>query len=114
MSQNKPSVAARYRYSIVWSPEDEEFVARVLEFPSLSWLAESQEAALGGLRDLIENVVRELNENGEVVPQPFAERNYSGNIKVRVSPQKHRELSIKAAEQGVSLNRYLNEHLTAC
>jgi hypothetical protein len=35
-----PSKVAQYRYSVQWSPEDQEFVATVLEFPFLSWLDE--------------------------------------------------------------------------
>lgn len=40
--------ATRYTYRVSWSPEDEEFVAICLELPSLSWLADAQEAALAG------------------------------------------------------------------
>lgn len=114
MLANKPSIAAHYKYDVVWSPEDQEFIATVAEFPSLSWMAEDQVAALLGLRDLLEEVVQDMYQNGEEIPRPFMERNYSGNLKVRVSPEKHRDLTIAAADQGVSLNRYLSERLTTC
>lgn len=32
-------------YRVTWSEEDQEYVGLCAEFPSLSWLAESQEAA---------------------------------------------------------------------
>lgn len=54
-----------------------------------------------------------MSANGEEIPQPFSERTYSGDIKLRVSPEKHRQLTKAAAEQGVSLNRYLSERLTS-
>ena len=50
-----------------WSPEDEEFVATCLEFPSLSWLAGTPEDALAGLRELVDEVVADLRESGESV-----------------------------------------------
>ena len=35
-----------YTYRVSWSPEDGEFVATVVEFRSLSWLAPDPAAAL--------------------------------------------------------------------
>lgn len=40
------------------------------EFPILSYLAGTDEAALCGIRKLVGEVVAELVENGEVVPEP--------------------------------------------
>ena len=58
---------ARYMFTVTWSPEDEEFVATCLEFPSLSWLAGTPEDALAGLRELVDEVVADLRESGESV-----------------------------------------------
>jgi predicted HicB family RNase H-like nuclease len=113
MPSPKASIAARYRYSVTWSPEDEEFVATVAEFPSLSWLAEDQVEALLGLDRLLQEVVADMQANNEEVPLPFAERKYSGNLRVRITPDKHRRLAVSAQEQGVSLNRYVNDLLSA-
>ena len=43
----------RYTYQVAWSNEDQEFVATVLEFPSLSWLAPDRQEAENGLVDLV-------------------------------------------------------------
>lgn len=102
---------SHYRYTVGWAPEDGEYVASVAEFPSLSFLAGTQEGALAGLEDVIEDVIEDLVESGEEVPVPLAEREFSGNIRLRVTPEKHRELTTRALEQGVSLNRYLNSLL---
>ncbi|GHD06278.1 type II toxin-antitoxin system HicB family antitoxin [Zhihengliuella salsuginis] len=104
---------AHYRYSVMWSPEDEAYVATVAEFASLSWIADSKAEALSGLEAMLEDVVADLVANGEEIPQPFAERRYSGNLKVRVSPEVHRNVAIAAAEQHVSINRYLSERLAS-
>ena len=34
---------ARYSFRVTWSPEDTEFIATCVEFPSLSWLAGTPE-----------------------------------------------------------------------
>ena len=97
-----------YTYRVSWSPDDREFVATVTEFRSLSWLAPDPAAALIGLRGLVADVVDDLETSGELVPEPLAERHYSGEFRLRIPPALHRALAIEAAEQGVSLNRLVS------
>ena len=102
---------AHYTYRVSWSAEDGEFVATCLELASLSWLASTQGKALSGLRKLVDEVVADLTANGEEVPVPLAERRYSGRFNVRISPDLHRELAIKAADHHMSLNRFVSDRL---
>ena len=102
-----------YTYRVAWSAQDGEFVATCAEFPSLSWLASSQIGALQGLEDLLREVVADMQQQGEEVPEPFADRSYSGKFNVRVGESLHRELAIRAAEDGLSLNQYVIRKLTA-
>ena len=53
-----------------------------------------------------------MHTTGETVPEPIANRNYSGKFMVRLPPESHRALAIQAAEQGVSLNRLVSALLT--
>jgi len=108
-----PSPIAQYRYSVQWSPEDQEFVATVLEFPSLSWLDEDQFEALRGVERLVSDVIDELTDSGEPVPRPISTQTFSGRLNLRVPPELHRKLAIEAANHGVPLNKYATELLTA-
>lgn len=45
------------------------------------------------------------------VPQPLADKVYSGQFRVRVTPEIHKMLAIKAAEQGVSMNHLASSKL---
>jgi predicted HicB family RNase H-like nuclease len=101
----------RYTYRVTWSEEDDEYVGLCAEFPSLSWLASTQEAALRGIRKVVAEVVADLEANGELVPEPIATKQYSGKFLVRVPPELHRRLALEAAEAGVSLNRIASEKL---
>ena len=102
----------RYTYRVTWSEDDNEYVGLCAEFSSLSWLARTPEAALKGIRKVVEGVVKDMQDNGETVPEPIACRRYSGKFMVRVPPEVHRKLSIKAAESGVSLNRLASSKLS--
>ena len=96
-----------YAYRVVWSAEDQEFVATCAEFPSLSWLDADQFAALRGLEELVADVVVDLRTEGEEVPRPLAERTYSGKLNLRLGPDLHRQVALEAAEAGMSINSYL-------
>lgn len=102
----------RYTFRVTWSEEDGEHVGLCAELPSLSWLDSTPEKALRGIRKLVKDCLRDLEENGESIPEPFALRHYSGNFMIRVPPEIHRNLSIQAAEAGVSLNRFVSSKLS--
>lgn len=102
-----------YTYRVTWSPEDGEHVGLCAEFPSLSWLARTPEAALKGIRQIVAESVADMLTNGEDVPAPLAEKHYSGEFRVRIPPEVHRTLAMQAAEQGVSLNRLASAKLAA-
>lgn len=102
-----------YTYRVTWSPEDGEHVGLCVEFPSLSWLADTPEAALAGIRQLVTDVVADLQANAEPVPEPLAEKHYSGEFRVRIPSELHRLLAMQAAEQGVSLNRLASVKLAS-
>jgi predicted HicB family RNase H-like nuclease len=100
-----------YTYRVTWSPEDQESVGLCAEFPSLSWLSRTPEAALKGIRQLVADAVVDMQSNGEEVPMPLAEKHYSGEFRVRIPPAVHRALALQAAEQGISLNRLASAKL---
>lgn len=101
----------RYTYRVTWSEEDEEYVGLCAEFPSLSWLDDSPESALHGIRQVVADVVSDLETTGEEIPKPIAVRQYSGKFLVRIPPDLHRRLALEAAEAGVSLNRLASSKL---
>jgi predicted HicB family RNase H-like nuclease len=108
----KTKQSDHYTYRVTWSEEDQEHVGLCAEFPSLSWLASSPEAALRGIRKVVAEVVEEMQANREPVPEALASRRFSGKFMVRVPPDVHRQLAVEAAEAGVSLNRLASAKLS--
>lgn len=103
----------KYTYQVAWSEEDQEFVASVAEFPSLSWLDANRQQAELGLIDLVAEVVEDMEASGEEVPIPLGSRSYSGKFNVRTSPSLHRRLVIAAKAEGISLNALVNQKLAS-
>jgi predicted RNase H-like HicB family nuclease len=63
-----------YTYRVAWSVEDDEHVATVAEFASLSWLAPTPQEAISGLINLVRDVVEDMVADGEAVPEPSLNR----------------------------------------
>lgn len=103
--------AEDYSYTVVWSDEDDAFIGRVTEFPSLAAHGKSQEKALRELRGVVEFVLNDLAESRESIPEPLSRRNYSGKLNLRMSKELHRRLALESTTQGVSLNALINTKL---
>ena len=82
-----------------------------LEFPRLSWLAKNPEAAPSGIPRVVTEAVQDMENRGELPPSHISGKSYSGKFIVRIPPEVHRALAIKAAEQGISLNRLISARL---
>ncbi len=102
-----------YTYRVTWSQEDGEYLGLCVELPSLSWLASTPQKALSGIRNVAAEAIADMQANNEPVPEPLADKRYSGEFRVRIPPQVHRSLAMEAAEQGVSLNRLASAKLAS-
>lgn len=94
-----------YWYIVEWEEEDQVFVARVAEFPSLSAHGNTQEQAMAELQGVVAFVLKDLEEQNEPIPKPLSTRQYSGKFQVRVPKELHRRLVTEAIEEGISLNQ---------
>jgi predicted HicB family RNase H-like nuclease len=95
MSTTIPDIR-HYTYRVTWSSEDAEFVGTCLEFPSLPWLGSTQDEALHGIRDVVRDVVEDLNAKAETIPEPLSSRAYSGKFNLRVGERLHRKLALES------------------
>jgi len=83
MARNKVNAAGQhskqhdngdYVYTVVWSAEDEVFIGRVLEFPSLAVHGSTQAKALSEIRSVVQHAFEDLQDGGEEVPEPLNKR----------------------------------------
>ncbi|MCT1766893.1 antitoxin HicB [Brevibacterium casei] len=57
-----------YAYRVQWSQKDQEHVGTVTEFPSLSWLDPDPCAAFDGVRNLVGEVLEDMDQAGDEQP----------------------------------------------
>ncbi|MBC8390565.1 MAG: type II toxin-antitoxin system HicB family antitoxin [Actinobacteria bacterium] len=100
-------IIEKYTYRVEWSEEDQLHIARCLEFPSLVAHGNTIEHALKEIEKVVEEAIAWMQEENEEIPEPFGLKRYKGNLTLRVPAEVHRNLSIKSAEEGVSVNQYI-------
>ncbi len=72
----------------------------------ITFQGESASELRQALRDSVEDYLAFCAERGEEPEKPF-----SGNLPLRIDPELHRKIFIRARREGKSLNRWINEAL---
>lgn len=101
----------RYTYKVSWSEDEQQYVATVAEFPSLSWPAPDSRSAYIGILDAVGKLVDEMEAEGKDLPTPLGERDFPSTIKI--SPTVHRDLVVEAWRLGVPVGSLINDKLAA-
>ena len=63
------TTAEHYLYTVGWSEDDEAYVARVAEFPSLAAHGNSQEGALRSIQKVVRAVLKDMARSEEEPPR---------------------------------------------
>lgn len=100
-----------YQYQVGWSEDDQVYVARVTEFPSLGAHGSTLEKALKEIQVVVKETLKWMAEEGEDIPEPLSKRVYSGKLLLRMNPSVHRQLAEQAIREGTSLNELINAKL---
>ena len=97
----------KYTYRVEWSEEDKTHIARCLEFPSLMAHEDTIEGALKEIKEVVLSTIEWMDAENARIPEPFGMKRFKGNLTLRVPAEVHKNLVIKSAEEGVSVNQYI-------
>lgn len=98
--------ASTYSFRVVWSDEDDAFVAVCPEFEGVSGLGETAAEALSEAQVALELMMETYQHERWPLPAPTNLEEYSGQFRLRVPRTLHARLAEAAADEGVSLNTY--------
>lgn len=73
----------------------------------------SSEEALGAVKSAVVVPIENCREQDDEFPFPEFLKEFSGKYSLRMMPSLHRELSLEAEREGVSLNKLINRKLAA-
>lgn len=105
------NISFKYRIDINWSEEDKCYIANIPELPNCMTHGETIEEAVIMAKEAAQGYLETLKQEGLPIPPPLAERRFSGKIALRIDPNLHRDIAVKASMEGASLSKYIEERL---
>lgn len=99
--------AKKYSYNIDFDEEDDIYIARCAELPTVAAHGKTQEKALQEIRKAVTATLRLMIKEKETLPEPFSLHKFSGEFRVRMTPEKHRKIAIESNLAGVSMNQFI-------
>ncbi|NCN26017.1 toxin-antitoxin system HicB family antitoxin [bacterium] len=97
----------QFTYEITFDLEDQVYIAKSAELPSVKAHGDTHERALKEVKKANKLALEDMFENGEELPRPLALNKYSGKVHVRMGPDLHREFAKDAALNGMSMNQLI-------
>lgn len=95
-----------YSFRVVWSKEDEAFIATCPEFEGLSAFGDTADQALAEAQVALSLMIEAYHAEGWELPAAATLSSYSGQFRLRVPRSLHARLADAAEADGVSLNTY--------
>ena len=105
--------AQNYNYYIVNIGEDgeEAYQAIIPKFPNLHVFLDPIDNMHEIVMDVIDWEIKERKKDGRTIPKPDKKPKFNGKILLRISPELHEKLYIKAKARKMSLNKYIERKL---
>lgn len=97
-------MSMKYSCNVIWSSEDDAYIATCPEFPGVSAFGDTVEVAVAELQTVLEATIETYQQEGWSLPEPRCLTQHSGKLLVRMPRSLHREIALCAEEEGVSLN----------
>lgn len=92
-----------YHAQIEYNAEDEVFVGKVFGIAdSLNFHGTSVSELEDMFHQSIDNYLQMCAETGKA-----PEKEFKGSFNIRISPELHKEISLQAAQEGITLNQYV-------
>jgi len=102
----------KYSINIIWSDEDEGYIATIPEFPGLSAFGDTPEEAIEEANIALAGFIEVFKEDGCKIPEPQTLNTFSGQTRLRLPKSLHSKLSQQANREGVSFNTYMVQLLS--
>lgn len=102
-----------YMKVVEWSEEDRCYIGSAPPLIGQCCHGDSEEDVYRQLAAIVDEWVEQLERDGKPLPDSSANKDYSGKFIVRVSPEIHKAVAIRASLEHQSLNAYVENVLRA-
>ena len=106
-------LSAPFVRMLVPDMEEGGYVAEVLELPGCISEGDTPDEAYRNLDDAMSAYIASLLEHNRPIPEPVGDKEYSGHFPLRMSTEVHRIAALRAMQEGISLNQWIVNAITA-
>jgi hypothetical protein len=99
--------------SIHSSTNKQIFIARVTEVKNIYVEESTPKKAYDQAIEEIKIFKEHYDKNNLNFPEPLIAQKFSGDLRVRLGEELHKKVAINAAQEGISLNKYIKDKLKA-
>lgn len=104
-------LAKRYLKIVEWSEADGCFLGSAPPLIGHACHGASEAEVLSQLKTIVEEWVKVLLTDGKPLPEAINDRTFSGKFVIRLTPEEHKRVALKAMARGESLNQFVMESL---
>lgn len=105
-------IKENYLKIVEWSEDDQCFVGTAPGLILGGVHGNNQRKVFDKLCEAVKDAIALLKKEGKPIPSQAIKNEYSGKIALRITPQMHRSLAIKAIQHGESINKYIEKTLS--
>ena len=104
-------LANNYLKIVEWSEEDQCYIGIAPGLFMGGVHGDEETAVFQELCDVVEETIALFEAEGKPLPAPTANKQYSGKISLRIPPDLHKQISIRAMQMGKSVNKFVQHRL---
>ncbi len=113
MSKRKTKPEDRYTLYVEWSDEDQLYIGRCPELFVGGVHGKDRAKVYAELCEVVQEWIEIDRQDGRKLPPALPAKKFSGKFVLRVRPEIHKALALRAITAGKSLNAYCAEKLAA-
>jgi predicted HicB family RNase H-like nuclease len=113
MKKNQPTIERDYVKIVEWSDEGQVYIGSAPPLIGQCCHGKKRVAVYKELCEIVTEWITLYQKDGRPLPDPFSGRTFSGKFMLRLDPQLHRYLAIRATQAGDSLNNFIVKRLQA-
>jgi len=100
-----------YLKVVEWSEEDKCYVGTAPGLFLGGVHGNSQEKVFHELCEVVEENIKILKKHGKRLPPPTSGKSFSGRIALRIPPELHKAIAVRALQSGKSVNKLIRQRL---
>ncbi len=101
----------KYLKIVEWSKEDQCYIGSVPGWIGKCCHGDDEEKVYKELCKIVDEWIEIYKNDGLILPPSTAGKKYSGKFVMRIDPDLHKAISVKALNKGESLNNYCRKIL---